>query len=57
MPAFAVRARAVLVGVDDHQLRMARRVRRGGMQVQLSEVAAECQVLLLRQVLIAEEDD
>ena len=31
-------------------------VRRGGMDVQLAEVAAERQMLLLRQMLVAEED-
>ena len=49
MPAFAIRARTVLVGVDDHQFRVARRMRRGGMQVQIAEATAEGQMLLRRQ--------
>ena len=48
---------AVLVGVDDHQLGLARLVRRGGMDVQLAEQPAEGDVLVGRDVLVAEEDD
>ena len=57
VPALAVGARAILVGVDDHQLGLARLVRRGGMDVQLAEQPAEGQVLVGRDVLVAEEDD
>ena len=56
VPAFTVGARRVLVGVDDHQFRMARLVRRGGMDVQLAEAATEVEVLLVADVLVAEED-
>ena len=57
MPAFAVGARAVLVGVDDHQLPVARRVRGRWMDVQLAKISPEGEVLFRRQVLIAEEND
>jgi hypothetical protein len=57
MPAFPVRADRILVGLDDHQLGMARLVRRRGVQVQLAELPAEIEVLVLRHVLVAEEDD
>jgi hypothetical protein len=56
VPAFSVGARRILVGMDNHQLRMARRVRRRGMEVQFSEAAAEIEVLVLADVLVAEED-
>ena len=56
VPAFAVGARRILVGMDDHQLGMARRVRRRGMDVQLAEAAAEVEVLVLGDMLVAEED-
>ena len=57
VPALAVGARRILVGVDLHQRRLARLVRRGGMDVQLAELAPEGEVLLRRDVLVAEEDD
>ena len=43
--------------MDDHQLRPARLVRRGGVDVQLAEQPAEGEVLVGRDVLVAEEDD
>ena len=47
-----------LVRVDDEDLRMPLdEAGSGGMDVQVSEAAAEGLVLLGRQVLIAEEDD
>src|SRR5690349_3072511 len=57
VPALAIGARAVLVGVDDHQLRPAFFVRCGGMDVQVTEQPAERHVLVERDVLVAEEDD
>ncbi len=57
VPALPVRARTVLVGVDFHQRGLARLVRRGRMDVQLAEQPAESQMLLRRDVLVAEEDD
>ena len=56
MPALAVGARAVLVGVDDHQFGMAGLGRRRRVDVQFAELAAEIEVLLRRQMLVAEED-
>ena len=47
----------ILVRLDDHQLGVARLVRRRGVQVQLAELPAEIEVLLLGHVLVAEEDD
>ena len=46
----------ILVGVDLHQRRIAALVRRGGMDVQFAELAAEGQMLLRGDVLVAEED-
>ena len=43
--------------MNDHQLGMARLRRRGGVDVQIAEFAAEIEMLLRRQVLVAEEDD
>ena len=57
VPALAVGARRLLVGMDDHQLGPARLVRRRGMDVQVAEQAAERHVLLGRDLLVAEEDD
>ena len=57
VPAFAIRPRAVLVGIDFHQCRLARLVRRGRMDVQFPEQPTEGQVLLRRDVLITEKDD
>ena len=56
MPALAIGTRRILVGMDDHQFFMARRMRRGGMNVQVTELPAEGEVLLRRQPLVAEED-
>jgi hypothetical protein len=57
VPALAVGARRVLVGMDDHQLGAAGLMRRRGMDVQLAEQPAERHVLVGRDVLVAEEDD
>ena len=56
VPALAIGARQVLVGMDDHQLGLARLVRRRRMHMQLAEQPAEGQVLVGRDVLVAEED-
>ena len=56
VPTLAIGARAVLVGVDDHQLGLARLVRRGGMQVQVAPQPAEGEVLVGRDGLVAEEN-
>src|SRR4028119_219924 len=47
---------AVLGGLDDHQPRMAGFVRSCGMHMQLAEAAAEVQLLLRCDALVAEED-
>lgn len=57
MPALAVGARRVLVGIDLHQRRVFVLMRRGGMEMQLAELAAEGEMLFRRDLLIAEEDD
>ena len=56
VPAFAVGTRRVFVGADDHQFTVPRRMRRGRVDVQFAEAAAEIQMLLRRQILVAEED-
>ncbi|MHC2381790.1 hypothetical protein ACVIHA_006188 [Bradyrhizobium liaoningense] len=56
MPALAIGARRILVGVDLHQRRIVVLVRRGRMDMQFAELAAEGEMLLRRDVLIAEED-
>jgi hypothetical protein len=43
--------------VDDHQLGLAGRVRCGRVDVQFAEQAAKAEVLIFRQMLVAEEDD
>jgi hypothetical protein len=57
VPAFAVCSGAVLVGIDFHQRRFARLVRRGGMNVQLAEQPSKGKMLLWRNALLAEKDD
>src|SRR6266702_8205800 len=57
MPALAVGARRILVGVDLHQRRIFVLVRGGRMKMQLAELAAKGEMLLWRDVLVAEEDD
>src|SRR5215831_13703978 len=49
-------ARRILVGVDDHQLGLARCVRRRRVEVQIAEQPAESEVLVLGQMLVAEEN-
>jgi hypothetical protein len=56
VPAFAIRARAVFVSVDDHQFRMVRRMRGRRMDMQSPELLPERQMLLWRQYLVAEEE-
>src|SRR5215475_15506617 len=57
VPALTVCPWTVLVGIDFHQRRFAWLVRRSGMHVQFSEEPAECELLLRRDVLIAEKYD
>ena len=57
MPALAVGARRILVGVDLHQRGSPGSCGAAGMDVQLAEQPAEGQMLLRRDVLVAEEDD
>ena len=56
VPALAVVAERVLVGVDDHQLGVAALIRRRRVDVQVSEAPSESQMLLMRHRLIAEEE-
>ena len=54
VPALAIGARQILVGVDDHQLGLARLVRRRRMEVEVAEQSAKGEMLILRQMLVAE---
>ena len=56
MPALAIGARGILVGIDPHQRRILAFARRGRMDVQFAELAAEGEVLLGRDMLVAEKD-
>ena len=56
VPALAIGARRILVGIDLHQRRIVALMGRGGMDVQFAELAAEGEMLLRRDVLVAEED-
>ena len=56
MPALAIGARQILVGIDPHQRGIVALMGRGGMDVQFAELAAEGEMLLRRDVLVAEED-
>src|SRR5690349_20948346 len=57
MPAFAIGARRILVGIDRHQLRDARRMGCRRMNVKLAKPTGEGQMLLGRECLIAKKDD
>ena len=57
VPAFPIGAEAVLVRLDDHELGVAGFGGGGRVQMELPELPAEIQVLLLRHGLVAEEDD
>src|SRR5262249_6588869 len=56
VPALPIGARRILVSMDNHQLGVRRRMRRGRMKVQLAEATAEIEMLLLADMLVAEED-
>src|SRR4051812_46488567 len=56
VPAFPIRTRAVLVGVDFHQGGQPGLVWSRGMDVQLAEMASKGQVLFRRELLTSEED-
>jgi hypothetical protein len=56
VPALAIGARRIFVGVDYHQLGMPGRVRCCRMNVEIAKEAAKGEVLVLAQVLVAEED-
>src|SRR5450759_2571393 len=56
MPALAVGAWGILVGIDLHQRRIVALMRGGGMNVQLAEPASEGKMLLRGDVLVAKED-
>src|SRR3954454_2321013 len=49
--------RRIRIRIDLHQGRVFILMRRGGMEMQLTELAAEGEMLLWRDVLVAEEDD
>ena len=57
MPALAIGPRRIRIRIDLHQGRVFILMRRGGMEMQLTELAAEDEMLLRRDVLVAEEDD
>ena len=56
MPALAVDARRILVGVDPHQGRIVAHMGGGGMDVQFAEFSAEGEMLFRGDVLVAEKD-
>ena len=56
MPALAIGARGILVGIDLHQRRIVALVGRCGMHMQFAELAAEGEMLVRADVLVAEED-
>jgi hypothetical protein len=55
MPALAIGARGILVGIDPHKRRVAL-VGRRRMHMQFAELAAESEVLVGTDVLVAKED-
>ncbi len=57
VPALAVGARGILVGIDLHQRRIVALMRRRRMHMQVAELAPEGEMLRRGDVLVAEEDD